>query len=117
MLQVEFNGILKLIGKGYSLSFHQDRPFVSLAGKNGQLLAELFAYSGVHPLHTRDDAISPGVWEIEQTPELGGPSLYYATHIDATGESLSSADYRLIRQVWDRCRRESAIKEGVGRWQ
>jgi hypothetical protein len=117
MLQVEFNGILKLIGKGYSLSFHEDRPFVSLSGKNGQLLAELFAYSGVHPLHTRDDAILPGVWEIEQTPELGGPSLYYATHIDATGESLSSADYRLIRQVWDRCRRESAIKEGVGRWQ
>jgi hypothetical protein len=87
MLQVEFNSVLKLIGKGYSLSFHEDRPFVSLSGENGQLLAELFAYSGVHPLHTRDDAILPGVWEIEQTPELGRPSLYFATHIDATGEA------------------------------
>ena len=33
-------------------------------------------------------------------PELGIPSLYYATHIDATGETLDSEDYRLIRESW-----------------
>ena len=33
-------------------------------------------------------------------PELGVPSLYYATHIDATGETLDSEDYRLIRESW-----------------
>ncbi|HEY3476510.1 MAG TPA: hypothetical protein VGK56_17980, partial [Anaerolineales bacterium] len=37
-------------------------------------------------------------------PELGVPSLYFATHIDATGEALDAEDYRLIREVWARCR-------------
>ncbi|MDQ3397608.1 MAG: hypothetical protein M3511_07525, partial [Deinococcota bacterium] len=37
-------------------------------------------------------------------PELGVPSLYYASHIDATGEALEEEDYRLIREVWDRHR-------------
>lgn len=36
-------------------------------------------------------------------PELGVPSLYYATHIDATGEPLEQEDYHLLRTVWDRC--------------
>jgi hypothetical protein len=35
-------------------------------------------------------------------PELGVPSLYYATHVDATGEPLETEDYRLIREVWAR---------------
>lgn len=35
-------------------------------------------------------------------PELGVPSLYYATHIDFTGEPLTEDDYDLIRQVWSR---------------
>lgn len=33
-------------------------------------------------------------------PELGVPSLYYASHIDATGEALTERDYALIRQTW-----------------
>jgi hypothetical protein len=33
-------------------------------------------------------------------PELGVPSLYYATHVDATGEALEAEDYRLIRETW-----------------
>lgn len=33
-------------------------------------------------------------------PELGVPSLYYASHIDATGEALEADDYRLIREAW-----------------
>jgi hypothetical protein len=37
-------------------------------------------------------------------PELGVPSLYYATHIDATGEALDAEDYRLIRESWARYR-------------
>jgi hypothetical protein len=35
-------------------------------------------------------------------PELGVPSLYYATHVDATGEPLEPEDYHLLRSVWDR---------------
>ena len=33
-------------------------------------------------------------------PEMGVPSLYYATHIDSTGEALEAEDYRLIRETW-----------------
>jgi hypothetical protein len=33
-------------------------------------------------------------------PELGIPSLYFATHIDFTQEALTPEDYALIRQVW-----------------
>jgi hypothetical protein len=39
---------------------------------------------------------------LEVKPELGVPSLYYATHIDATGEPLEQEDYHLLRAVWDR---------------
>ena len=33
---------------------------------------------------------------------LGVPSLYYATHIDATGEPLEPSDYEALRDVWAR---------------
>jgi hypothetical protein len=39
---------------------------------------------------------------LEAKPELGVPSLYYATHIDSTGEALEESDYHLLRAVWDR---------------
>jgi hypothetical protein len=32
--------------------------------------------------------------------ELGVPSLYYSSHVDATGEPLEEEDYALIRNVW-----------------
>ena len=39
---------------------------------------------------------------LEVKPELGVPSLYYATHLDATGEALEESDYHLLRSVWNR---------------
>lgn len=33
-------------------------------------------------------------------PELGVPSLYFATHIDFTREPLDAEDYALIREAW-----------------
>jgi len=39
---------------------------------------------------------------LEVKPDLGVPSLYYATHIDQTGEALGKEDYQLLRAVWDR---------------
>ena len=42
-------------------------------------------------------------------PELGVPSLYFATHIDATGEALDEADYRLVRETWARYRAEQGL--------
>jgi hypothetical protein len=43
-------------------------------------------------------------------PELGVPSLYYVTHIDATGEALEAEDYRLIRETWAQYRDKSQIR-------
>jgi hypothetical protein len=42
------------------------------------------------------------VWRdyLKIQPELGVPSLYFATHVDSTGEPLTDEDYALIRQVW-----------------
>ncbi len=37
-------------------------------------------------------------------PELGVPSLYYASHIDSTLEPLDAADYQLIQETWARHR-------------
>lgn len=34
-------------------------------------------------------------------PQLGVPSLYYASHIDSTREPLDADDYRLIREMWE----------------
>jgi hypothetical protein len=34
-------------------------------------------------------------------PELGVPSLYYATHIDTSGEALNDDDYAAVRAAWD----------------
>ena len=36
--------------------------------------------------------------------ELGVPSLYYASHVDSTGEALEAEDYQLIRDSWQRYR-------------
>jgi len=33
--------------------------------------------------------------------EIGVPSLYYATHLDATGEALDDDDYAAVRRVWE----------------
>lgn len=37
-------------------------------------------------------------------PELGVPSLYYASHIDTTREPLDDDDYALIRAAWQQYR-------------
>ena len=41
---------------------------------------------------------------LEVKPELGVPSLYYATHLDSTGEALDDGDYEALRRVWARWR-------------
>ncbi|MEZ0537842.1 TIM-barrel domain-containing protein [Caldicellulosiruptoraceae bacterium PP1] len=38
---------------------------------------------------------------IKLQPELGVPSLYYATHVDSTGEELDISDYLMIRSIWN----------------
>lgn len=50
-------------------------------------------------------------------PELGIPSLYFASHIDNTGEALNGRDFSLIRKVWERHRRnilQESEAESIG---
>src|SRR5688500_3509673 len=42
--------------------------------------------------------------------ELGVPSLYYSSHVDATGEPLELEDYQLIRQVWTAYQAVSTVR-------
>jgi hypothetical protein len=44
---------------------------------------------------------------LDVKPQLGVPSLYYATHLDRTGEQLDDSDYEALRRVWDGWRRTS----------
>ena len=39
---------------------------------------------------------------LELKPELGVPSLYYASHLDATGEPLEPEDYAALARSWER---------------
>lgn len=57
------------------------------------------------PVDTDDWQIpSLSAWReyLEVKSELGVPSLYYATHVDRTGEPLEARDYQALREVWDR---------------
>lgn len=42
-------------------------------------------------------------------PELGVPSLYFASHIDATKEPLEAEDYELVRDTWKRAREKERL--------
>ncbi|HET8527351.1 MAG TPA: hypothetical protein VFL60_00435 [Gaiellaceae bacterium] len=39
---------------------------------------------------------------LARKPAIGVPSLYYASHLDATGEELEEEDYAALREVWER---------------
>jgi hypothetical protein len=39
-------------------------------------------------------------------PTLGVPSLYYASHLDATGEALTHDDYEALRRTWGEWRED-----------
>lgn len=57
------------------------------------------------PVDTDDWRVpSLAAWReyLEEKADLGVPSLYYATHLDATGEAFEETDYQLLRSVWNR---------------
>lgn len=43
---------------------------------------------------------------VKLQPVMGVPTLYFATHIDRTGEPLTEDDYRLIRETWAAYRKQ-----------
>jgi hypothetical protein len=46
-------------------------------------------------------------------PSLGVPALYYATHIDSTGEALDDSDYALVRTVWEAYRKMQGLSHDM----
>jgi hypothetical protein len=55
------------------------------------------------PIDTDDwRAPSKREWRayLERKREIGVPSVYYADHIDATGEALDEDDYAALRKVF-----------------
>jgi hypothetical protein len=46
--------------------------------------------------------------------QLGVPALYYATHLDRTGERLTDEDYALIRDVWSAYRTTVGLRGNAG---
>ena len=67
MFLTDINGVFKLSAATYTLTFAHDRPFVYVDDRQGKRLLELFTLSGVHPVHTRDDALGVGSWEVEKS--------------------------------------------------
>lgn len=52
----------------YRLVFQTKRPFVDLETPGGdQRIAELFAFSSVHPMYGRDDTYEIGAWQADET--------------------------------------------------
>lgn len=45
---------------------------------------------------------------LELKADLGVPALYYVSHLDATGESLTADDYEALRRTWARWREAQA---------
>lgn len=81
MLSSSENGVVTASGDTYTLTFPQDRPFVYVDGRNGERLMELFVLSSVHPIDGRDDTVSTGQWEIEETPAATICTLHAASSI------------------------------------
>jgi len=50
---------------------------------------------------------------LERKPEIGVASLYYASHLDATGEELDEDDYAALRRVWASARRLDGARPGA----
>jgi hypothetical protein len=69
------------------------------------------------PIDT-DDWCAPDVatWRryLALKPELGVPSLYYATSLDLTDERLAPDDYAAIREVWARWRARHGLPRRAG---
>jgi hypothetical protein len=78
-------------------------PYPSIVPQMRYRAAVARAASPHHPIDT-DDWCIPDLAEWRAYTavkgKLGVPALYYATHIDLTGEAFTAADYDLIRTTW-----------------
>jgi hypothetical protein len=85
------------------LRLDDPEPAVPIVPQMRYRAAVVRAASPDHPVDT-DDWCVPDLanWRAYAAiqPELGVPALYYATHLDLTGERLEPGDYALLRETW-----------------
>jgi hypothetical protein len=83
-------------------------PIVDIVPQMQYRAAVIRASCPDHLIDT-DDWCAPNLatWRAYATakPALGVPALYYATHLDLTGEAFEAADYELLRRTWAAYRR------------
>jgi hypothetical protein len=86
-----------------TLRLDDPRPIVDIVPQMRYRAAVVRAACPDHLVDT-DDWCAPGLegWRAytRTKPALGVPALYYATHLDLTGEALEEADYALLRETW-----------------
>jgi hypothetical protein len=92
-------GVKQLEADRYRLRFASDKPFVYLDDHQGKRMAELFVYSSVHPMHTRDDTTNAGDWEVMESE---GEVIF---SLQATSSAWRRKTYRL------RCRPNRLVYE------
>ena len=86
-----------------ALRLDDPRPIVDIIPQMRYRAAVARAACPDHLIDT-DDWCAPSleVWRAYAAvkPSLGVPALYYATHLDLTGEAFEARDYELIRATW-----------------
>jgi hypothetical protein len=83
----ERNGERVLRAERYTHVFPTNRPFVYVEAAGGDRLAELFVFSGVHPMNGRDETYETGEWNISEVE--GG----YLASISAKSTAWESKTY------------------------
>ena len=78
-------------------------PYPSIVPQMRYRASVARAASPHHPIDTDDWCVPDlAVWREYAVlkPQLGVPALYYATHVDLTGEPFGAREYDLLRTTW-----------------
>jgi hypothetical protein len=99
------------------LRLDDPEPAVPIVRQMQYRAAVVAASSPDHPIDT-DDWCVPDLasWRAYARiqPELGVPALYYATHLDFSGQQLESADYELVATTWSAYRATHGLPTPAG---
>jgi hypothetical protein len=96
-----------------ALRLDDPRPIVDIVPQMRYRAAVARAACPDHLIDT-DDWCAPSLaaWRAYAAvkPTLGVPALYYATHLDLTGEALDASDYELLRRTWAEYRQREGLQ-------
>jgi hypothetical protein len=98
-----FVDVADMIRLNDMLRLDDDGPYPDVVPQMRQRAAIVHAACPELLVDTDDWAVpDKRTWRkyLEVKAELGVPSLYYATHLDVSGEALDEADYAALREAW-----------------